>query len=114
MKKAMLLCTILFLSLSATSVMATGAGDSIERRFDYRGDRINRHLDNMGKRINGRLDHRAAIAYAHGHEVRAARLDMKGNRIENRLDRKGDRVDRRLDRRGCRIDRRFDRWILLH
>lgn len=100
-------CALFFICLG--TALAQDAGDRVENRLDLRGDRIDARLDARGECINDRLDIRSDRASANGHEMRASRLDRKGDRIENRLDRRGDRADNRLDRRGQRIDRRYDR-----
>jgi hypothetical protein len=103
-----LLAGSLLVVLSAPG-LAADRGDRINERLDNRGERINERLDNRGERVNDRLDARSERAAANGHEARAARLDARGNRIENHLDAKGNRIENHLDRKGNRIDRRLDR-----
>ena len=77
--------------------------------FDRRVDRVDARLDARGERINDRLDALAAKARAEGKFGLANHLDRKGDSIEARLDRQGDWIENHLDRRGDRIERRLDR-----
>ena len=95
-------------SLSVSTAIADDRGDRINDRLDHRGEVINERLDRKGERINDRLDRKAEIEAAHGHAGRAARLDAKGDRIEERLDAKGDRIEKKLDRKGDRIEEHYD------
>ena len=108
-KLAKILLTGALMIAAGAPAFAADRGERINDRLDNRGERINDRLDNRGERVNDRLDNRAERAEANGHPKRAARLDAKGNRVENRLDAKGNRVENRLDRKGNRIERRIDR-----
>ena len=84
-------------------------GEAVNERLDQRGERVNDRLDQRGENVNDRLDRKAERAEAHGNEARAAHLDARGDRVENRLDKRGDRVENRLDRRGDRVENKLDK-----